>query len=68
MATPSRCILCSGTSFELVERTPKNAIFKMFFIQCEKCGGVVGVTEYFHVGTLLLNLGKKLGFDLTKAA
>jgi hypothetical protein len=63
MAT-STCVKCGNHGFELVERTPSRSEFKLSFIQCASCGGVVGVLDFFNIGYLLQRLAKKLGFDL----
>jgi hypothetical protein len=57
----SKCIKCDGTLFEMVEKEPRNAAFKVNFIQCASCGGVVGVTEYIHAWVLLQKVMAKLG-------
>lgn len=56
----SKCIKCDNTIFEMVEKEPNNARFKMMFVQCAKCGGVVGVTDYSNVPTLIRKLAKAL--------
>lgn len=63
MATAT-CIKCSGTSFEVKEHSPKSSNYKLMFVQCTSCGGVVGVTDYFHTATLLERIAKKIGFDI----
>lgn len=47
----SKCLGCGGTTFELSETSPQGSRFKFHFIQCSKCGGVVGVVDYFHNGS-----------------
>jgi len=60
----STCPKCSSTSFEMVVAEPKGSAFKVYFIQCALCGAVVGMTEYYHVPTLLGKIATKLGFKL----
>ena len=60
----STCIKCGGHAFEMVEHTPRKSSFKYNFIQCASCGGVVGVVEYFNIGSLLNTLAGKLGFRI----
>jgi len=43
----STCKHCEGHNFEIVEQSPKNAAYKMFFVQCSVCGQPVGVLEYY---------------------
>lgn len=56
----STCIKCGGHSFEVVEKEPTKASFKMMFVQCSGCGGVVGVTEFYNIGALIHKLAKAL--------
>jgi len=59
----SKCIKCDGTYFEMVEKEPQKSAYKVMFIQCSSCGGVVGVMDYFNIGTLLQKILKKLGIN-----
>ncbi|MGA2553267.1 MAG: hypothetical protein ABSF20_00605 [Smithella sp.] len=63
MAT-STCIKCGNTRFEIKIVEPNGSSFKLTFIQCASCGGVVGVMDFFNIGQLIHNLAKKLGFKL----
>jgi predicted nucleic-acid-binding Zn-ribbon protein len=60
----STCIKCGGHSYEVHEVEPKGSKFKLYFVQCAKCGGVVGVTDYYNIGALLHVMAKKLGIAL----
>lgn len=60
----STCPKCGGHSFEIVENTPKNSLYKYLFIQCASCGSVVGVQDYYNIGTLLHRLAEKLHIKL----
>ena len=55
---------CGGTSFEQVEATPRNSNFKLNFVQCASCGGVIGVIDYFNIGADLHELARQLGRPL----
>jgi excinuclease UvrABC ATPase subunit len=64
----SSCPHCKGHTFEVQENSPQKSTFKQMFIQCTACGTVVGVTEYFNVGSLVTDqqkaidgLAKRLG-------
>jgi uncharacterized Zn finger protein len=57
----STCVRCGNQRFEVVENEPDKARFKLMFVQCAKCGSVVGVTEYFNIGSLLNRMAEKLG-------
>ncbi len=57
----STCVKCGGTRFELVEHSPAMSKFKVNFIQCASCGGVVGVTDYWNTGEQLNKVLRKLG-------
>lgn len=61
----SNCIKCGNVTFEVVENEPLNSSFKLNFIQCAKCGGVVGVMDYYNIGSMLEKLGQRLSVDLT---
>ena len=57
----SKCGSCGSNSFELVEKPDiKNSQFKLMFVQCQSCGVVIGVTEYFNNGNMLEILDKKV--------
>lgn len=57
----SKCMRCDGTTFELKENTPRTSNFKLMFVQCSSCGGVVGVQEYFNLGYYVKQIAEKLG-------
>lgn len=61
MSLSSTCVKCGGTSFETKEVEPRNSRYKLIFVQCSSCGGVVGVTEFFNIGSMLQTLAKKMG-------
>ncbi|CAH1053998.1 hypothetical protein [Paenibacillus pseudetheri] len=46
----SKCLGCGGTRFEMVENSPTGSQYKLMFVQCASCGGVVGVMDYYNVG------------------
>lgn len=56
----SVCPKCSSHSFETVEATPSKSNFKLFFVQCSSCGCVVGVLDYYNIGTKLKELEKDI--------
>jgi hypothetical protein len=60
----STCVKCGGTFFEVVQVEPQGSAFKMLFVQCSACGGVVGVQEFFNVGDLVHTLAERLGVKL----
>jgi excinuclease UvrABC ATPase subunit len=60
----SNCVKCNNSSFEMVEASPSKSNFKLMFIQCARCGGVVGVVDYYNIGNLIYKLAKKLKIDL----
>ena len=63
MAT-STCPKCDSTSFEAKESEPKKSLYKLIFIQCGKCGAVVGVLDYINVGSAVLQIAKALKIKL----
>lgn len=56
----STCLKCGGHSFELVENSPIRSNFKFLFVQCTGCGGVVGVLDYFNVGSKVVGIEQTL--------
>lgn len=60
MAT-STCIKCGNHTFEMKDAEPKDTAYKLLFVQCSACGGVVGVMEYSNIGATLHKIQKKLG-------
>jgi heterodisulfide reductase subunit A-like polyferredoxin len=49
----SKCAKCDHLTFEMVENTPKGSKFHVIFIQCARCGAVVGVQPSENIPALL---------------
>jgi translation initiation factor 2 beta subunit (eIF-2beta)/eIF-5 len=60
----SKCSKCNNTAFEMVEKEIIGANFKIMFIQCNRCGAVVGVQDYYNLGAMLNTIKKHLGIPL----
>jgi predicted nucleic-acid-binding Zn-ribbon protein len=60
MAT-SKCIKCDNSRFELKEATISGSAFRMCFVQCANCGGVISVVEMENIGAQLHKIAKKIG-------
>jgi len=61
MAT-STCVKCGSTSFEVVEARPKGSKHNYLgFVQCSKCGGVIGVIDPLNIGSMLEEIREHLG-------
>ncbi len=61
----STCIKCNSTHFEMVEAIPTNVFdFTFNYVQCAKCGGVVGVLEKYNNNDLIKRLAKALNVKL----
>ena len=60
----SSCPKCSSTEFETAIREPAGSKFKLQFVQCGRCGAVVGVQPYYNTAHLLGKIAKKLGIDI----
>ena len=60
----STCVKCDNHIFETVVKEPTNSHFKLIFVQCASCGGVVGVTEFYNTGELVTKLAKKLNVKI----
>ncbi len=58
----SKCPKCDNASFEVVENSPLHSNYKLIFVQCRKCGSVVGTMDYSNIGTILKDVEKKVGF------
>ncbi len=52
----SKCAKCDNTLFEAVAAEPRGANYKLIFVQCMRCGAVVGVSEFLNAGSLLNQL------------
>ncbi len=66
----STCPRCWGTSFEMVQHTPRNSGFTLMFVQCAHCGAVVGTMDIYNIGDLLRRqtqaikrIGDQMGAD-----
>lgn len=57
----STCVKCGNHTFEVKEAEPVNSKFKLMFVQCSGCGGVVGVMDYFNIGYFVKKIAEKLG-------
>lgn len=66
MHDKSRCPRCSNTKFEAIVETPVNSNFELIFVRCTTCKTVVGVIDYYNVGSLVKKLAEKLKIDLDK--
>ena len=60
----STCMKCGSTRFELIEKNPAGAERPLAFIQCNQCGGVVGVLDTIDIGELILKFADKLNVRL----
>ena len=60
--TTSKCVVagCGGTSFELVANEPHGSKWQLYFVQCAKCGGVVGVQEYSNISAAIIEQNKAI--------
>lgn len=60
----SKCPKCDNMFFETKVAEPAGSAVKLIFVQCSRCGAVVGVTEFFNTASLIQKLAAKLGFKL----
>ena len=63
----SNCVACGNTTFETVVTTTIGSKSKVCFVQCAKCGGVVGVEDIKNLGACLDRLAvavKKIAANL----
>jgi uncharacterized Zn finger protein len=59
----STCTKCGNHTFEVKEAEPRDSAYKLLFVQCSSCGGVVGVMDFFNLGAMLQKIQKKLGIS-----
>ena len=56
----SKCPKCESTSFEVQMNSPLYSNFKLSFVQCSKCGCVIGAMDYENIGRRIDDLEKKI--------
>lgn len=66
MKNESKCPKCDNTEFEVVNDTPKNSNYELMFVRCANCHVVVGVLDFYNVGSLVKKLANQLNIDLNK--
>lgn len=49
----SNCIRCGHSSFELAPAEVDGSNYKLYFVQCSSCGGVVSTQEYLNIGATM---------------
>ena len=64
MYSSSKCPHCQKSGFEVATEEPKDSNFKLMFVRCQWCKTVVGVLDYYNIGTLVHKLAKKLNVNL----
>ena len=57
----STCVKCGNTSFELKETVLTGSPWKLYFVQCSQCGGVVGVLDDQNIGGVLRQRSNAVG-------
>jgi len=63
MAT-SKWPKCDSTTFEMKDSIPSGASHPFVFVQCSRCGAVIGVLEQQNISTLIRKLATALNIDL----
>jgi uncharacterized Zn finger protein len=66
MNEQSKCPKCGNSEFEVVNEKPVNSNYELIFVRCNICHTVVGVIDFYNVGTLIKKLALKLKIDLDK--
>jgi ribosomal protein S27AE len=56
----SRCAACGNSTFEIEYKSLSGSRYQLAFVQCSKCGTVVGVTDKNDTAALLAPICKKL--------
>ena len=59
----STCVKCGGQSFEMMVQKPEESEYKLIFVQCSNCGGVIGVMDFMNIGSQLDEIKRKLGIS-----
>lgn len=49
----SSCPKCGNHTFEVQQVEPIRSAYKLMFVQCTSCGGVIGVLDFFNIGAKL---------------
>jgi len=62
----TKCPKCENTTFENSTEIVSNAKFKINFIRCSHCKTAIGVMDYANASFYIMELAKKLGFDLVE--
>lgn len=57
----SKCPKCENETFEIQHNSPTGSKYRVAFVQCSKCGTVVGVTDENDTAALLGPIYKQLG-------
>lgn len=60
MAQPT-CPKCDSRRFEVQVFEPLRSTFRLLCINCAQCGAVVSVMDFYNMGQMVRDLGKKLG-------
>jgi hypothetical protein len=56
----STCIKCGNHEFESVVASPRDSPFKLTFVQCASCGGVIGAMDLYNIGEEIQQLKEQL--------
>ncbi len=59
----STCVKCGSTSFEIKANSPSGSLIQFMFVQCSRCGGVVGVTGFYDSETTIRKIAEKLDIE-----
>lgn len=60
----STCGHCGNKTWEIKMIEPSGSRYKLYFVQCAKCGVPVSVQEYYNINARLETLAKKLNINL----
>jgi len=56
----STCAKCGSHLFEVVEQSPSNANYKLWFVQCSRCGSPISSKEYYNSSVQISELKEKI--------
>jgi hypothetical protein len=56
----AKCGHCGKSGTKIAEISPSGASYKQIAITCSGCSAILGVTDYYNVGTLLKQQEKEI--------
>lgn len=51
---------CDNIFFEILENSPSKSAYKLYFVQCGRCGTVIGAIDYYNIGSIVGKIETKV--------